>query len=130
MNDYEQFKHNIIVFLKEYFSTKGIDTEPKEYKYNIEDEIFYNGILITIDIIIKEFVSDIILIAYFNTDIETSKNNEVLTIQDHIHNISNENMQGINVIKAFLDVFPRFEKIINLSKAVMEEQWMILKKQI
>ena len=62
-------------------------------------------------------MSDIILDAYYGSNSELYENQST-TI--HLHNIPNEDMQSDNIIKAFKEIYPKFEKMVKYYKTMLE----------
>ena len=107
MNKYDKLQREIKKFLKEYLTEKQILSKPIIYDDRIIEEITVDDVLIIINIIIGEFMSNIILDAYYGSNSELYENQSI-TIR--LHNIPNEEMQSVNIIKAFKEIYPKFEK--------------------
>jgi len=76
--------------VKDYLSTKNaIFIEDK-----VNAQITFEDIIIVIDIEIGEFMSDIVIEAYFGKEYDDYEN---LSLRTHIYNIPNDE-QGLNII--------------------------------
>jgi len=117
MNEYEKLQKEIKKFLKEYLTEKQILSKPIIYDDRIIEEITVDDVLIIINIIIGEFMSNIILDAYYGSNSELYENQSI-TIR--LHNIPNEDMQSDNIIKAFKEIYPKFEKMVKYYKILKE----------
>ena len=107
MNEYEKLQNEIKEFLKDCFSDAQTLCEPEIQDDKIIEELVIDNILIIINIIIGEFMSDILMEAYLGSN---SPDYENISLRIHIHNIPNEEMQSVNIIKAFKEIYPKFEK--------------------
>ena len=114
MNEYEKLQKEIKKFLKEYLTEKQILSKPIIYDDRIIEEITVDDVLIIINIIIGEFMSNIILDAYYGSNSELYENQSI-TIR--LHNIPNEDM---HIIKAFKEIYPKFEKMVKYYKILKE----------
>ena len=117
MKEYEKLQKEIKKFLKEYLTEKQIVSKPIIYDDRIIEEIYVDNVLIIINIIIGEHMSDIILDAFFGGNSELYENQSI-TIR--LHNIPNEEMQSDNIIKAFKEIYPKFEKMVKYYKILKE----------
>ena len=117
MNKYDKLQREIKKFLKEYLTEKQIVSKPIIYDDRIIEEIYVDNVLIIINIIIGEFMSNIILDAYYGSNSELYENQSI-TIR--LHNIPNEDMQSDNIIKAFKEIYPKFEKMVKYYKILKE----------
>ena len=115
MNKYDKLQREIKKFLKEYLTEKQIVSKPIIYDDRIIEEIYVDNVLIIINIIIGEFMSNIILDAYYGSNSELYENQSI-TIR--LHNIPNEDMQSNNIINAFRQVYSKFEKMIKYYKTL------------
>ena len=117
MNKYDKLQREIKKFLKEYLTEKQILSKPIIYDDRIIEEITVDDVLIIINIIIGEHMSNIILDAYYGSNSELYENQSI-TIR--LHNIPNEEMQSVNIIKAFKEIYPKFEKMVKYYKILKE----------
>lgn len=117
MNEYEKLQHNIIKFLDEYLSGKQVIAKPKVYEDKVNAQITFEDIIIVIDIEIGEFMSDSVIEAYFGKEYDDYEN---LSLRTHIYNIPNDE-QGLNIIKVFSELYPKFEKLIVYIQSLWEE---------
>jgi len=113
----QELQHNIIKFLDEYLSGKQVIAKPKVYEDKVNAQITFEDIIIVIDIEIGEFMSDILMEAYLGSN---SPDYENISLRIHIHNIPNEEMQSINIINAFKEIYPKFEKLIKFNNITLE----------
>jgi len=117
MNEYEKLQNEIKEFLKDCFSDAQTLCEPEIQDDKIIEELVIDNILIIINIIIGEFMSDILMEAYLGSN---SPDYENISLRIHIHNIPNEEMQSVNIIKAFKEIYPKFEKMVKYYKTMLE----------
>ena len=117
MNKYDKLQREIKEFLKEYLTEKQRVSKPIIYDDRIIEDIIVDDVLIIINIIIGEFMSNIILDAYYGSNSELYENQSI-TIR--LHNIPNEEMQSVNIIKAFKEIYPKFEKMVKYYKILKE----------
>jgi len=117
MNKYDKLQKEIKKFLKEYLTEKQILSKPIIYDDRIIEEITVDDVLIIINIIIGEFMSNIILDAYYGSNSELYENQGIAI---RLHNIPNEEMQSVNIIKAFKEIYPKFEKMVKYYKILKE----------
>ena len=118
MNEYERLKQNIRAFLKDYLTSRQMFSEPKLYGNRITAQYKCQDSLVYIDIVIGEYVSDLVLETYFGAN----NKYEGASLQTHLYNIPNDNMQSIKIIDTIKQIFPKFETIIKQAKEIMEEQ--------
>jgi len=114
MNEYEKLQNEIKEFLKDCFSDAQTLCEPEIQDDKIIEELVIDNILIIINIIIGEFMSDILMEAYLGSN---SPDYENISLRIHIHNIPNEDM---HIIKAFKEIYPKFEKMVKYYKTMLE----------
>ena len=62
-------------------------------------------------------MSDIILDAFLGGNSELYENH---SLSIFLHNIPNEDMQSDNIIKAFKEIYPKFEKMVKYYKILKE----------
>ena len=117
MNKYDKLQREIKKFLKEYLTEKQIVSKPIIYDDRIIEEIYVDNVLIIINIIIGEHMSNIILDAFFGGNSELYENH---SLSIFLHNIPNEDMQSNNIINAFRQVYPKFEKMVKYYKILKE----------
>lgn len=113
----QELQHNIIKFLDEYLSGKQVIAKPKVYEDKVNAQITFEDIIIVIDIEIGEFMSDIVIEAYLGKEYDDYEN---LSLRTHIYNIPNDE-QGLNIIKVFSELYPKFEKLIVYIQSLWEE---------
>ncbi len=117
MKEYEKLQKEIKKFLKEYLTEKQILSKPIIYDDRIIEEIYVDDVLIIINIIIGEYMSDIILDAYYGSNSELYENQRITIC---LNNIPNEEMQSNNIINAFRQVYSKFEKMVKYYKILKE----------
>ncbi len=113
----QELQHNIIKFLDKYLSGKQVISKPKVYEDKVNAQIVFEQAIVVIDIEIGEFMSDIIIEAYFGTEYDDYEN---LSLRTHIYSIPNDE-QGLNIIKTFSELYPKFEKLIIYTQSLWEE---------
>ena len=119
MNEYEKLQKEILAFLKDFLRDKTILRPPRINEDTITAEIIEQNNIVTIEITIGEFMTDIELESYLGAN---NENYENISIQTRIINIPNDDMQSLKIIKALRQVYPKFEKIITQAKQILEEQ--------
>ena len=120
MTSYKELQQEILAFLKDFLRDKTILRPPRINEDTITAEIIVQkNNIVTIEITIGEFMTEIELEAYLGAN---NENYENISIQTRIINIPNDDIKGLKIIKALQQVYPKFEKIITQTKQILEEQ--------
>ena len=120
MKSYKELQQEILAFLKDFLRDKTILRPPRINEDTITAEIIVQkNNIVTIEITIGEFMTEIELEAYLGAN---NENYENMSIQTRIINIPNDDIKGLKIIKALQQVYPKFEKIITQTKQILEEQ--------
>ena len=120
MKSYKELQQEILAFLKDFLRDKTILRPPRINEDTITAEIIVQkNNIVTIEITIGEFMTEIELEAYLGAN---NENYENISIQTSIINIPNDDIKGLKIIKALQQVYPKFEKIITQTKQILEEQ--------
>ena len=119
MKSYEYLQQEVLAFLKDFLVDKEVLRQPRINEDMIMTEIIDQDNIISIEITIGEFMTDIELEAYLGAN---NENYENISIQTSIINIPNDDIKGLKIIKALQQVYPKFEKIITQTKQILEEQ--------
>jgi hypothetical protein len=120
MKSYKELQQEILAFLKDFLRDKTILRPPRINEDTITAEIIVQkNNIVTIEITIGEFMTEIELEAYLGAN---NENYENISIQTRIINIPNDDIKGLKIIKALQQVYPKFEKIITQTKQILEEQ--------
>ncbi len=120
MKSYKELQQEILAFLKDFLRDKTILRPPRINEDTITAEIIVQkNNIVTIEITIGEFMTEIELEAYLGAN---NENYENISIQTRIINIPNDDIKGLKIIKALQQVYPKFEKIITQAKQILEKQ--------
>ncbi len=120
MKSYEYLQQEVLAFLKDFLVDKEVLRQPRINEDMIMTEIIVQkNNIVTIEITIGEFMTEIELEAYLGAN---NENYENISIQTRIINIPNDDIKGLKIIKALQQVYPKFEKIITQTKQILEEQ--------
>lgn len=119
MTSYKELQQEILAFLKDFLRDKTILRPPRINEDTITAEIIEQNNIVTIEITIGEFMTEIELEAYLGAN---NENYENISIQTRIINIPNDDIKGLKIIKALQQVYPKFEKIITQTKQILEKQ--------
>ncbi len=119
MKSYEYLQQEVLAFLKDFLVDKEVLRQPRINEDMITAEIIEQNNIVTIEITIGEFMTDIELESYLGAN---NENYENISIQTRIINIPNDDMQSLKIIKALRQVYPKFEKIITQAKQILEKQ--------
>jgi len=120
MTSYKELQQEILAFLKDFLRDKTILRPPRINEDTITAEIIVQkNNIVTIEITIGEFMTEIELEAYLGAN---NENYENISIQTRIINIPNDDIKGLKIIKALQQVYPKFEKIITQTKQILEKK--------
>ena len=119
MESYKELQQEILAFLKDFLRDKTILRPPRINEDTITAEIIEQNNIVTIEITIGEFMTEIELEAYLGAN---NENYENISIQTRIINIPYDDIKELKIIKALQQVYPKFEKIMSQTKKILEEQ--------
>jgi len=107
---------NIKAFLIEYFPQSKVLEVNTLFDNRITTNIIYKNFTIAINIIIIQYMCEIVLESHLSS---LSENYNDLILQNHVY-CAPTDLKGINIIEAFKEIYPKFEQTIKIytSKAV------------